>query len=82
MADGYADSGLGTKRNAELPDLQLPVYRGDNVPSGDQQAMSPEERRLLAVIEAIKMRRAQRGDVGFDPTQAGGQMGGTEGGVP
>jgi hypothetical protein len=77
MADGYPEVSLGTKRSAELPDLQLPVYRGDNVPSGDQQAMSPDERRLLAVIEAIKMRRSQRGDVGFDPTQAEG-----EGGMP
>jgi hypothetical protein len=80
MADGYPDVGLGTKRSTALPDLQLPVYRGDTA-AAEQGSVSPEERRLLAVIEAIKMRRAQRGDVGFDPAQQQ-QQPGVEGAMP
>ena len=55
MADGYYDPILGAKREAALPDLQLPVYRGEGVPTGDQ--MTPDQRRLMAVLEAIKRRR-------------------------
>lgn len=62
MADGYYDPILGQKREAGLPDYNLNVYRGEGVPTGDQteQAMTPDQRRLLAMLQAIRMRRMQQ----------------------
>lgn len=60
MADPrYPDVDLtGMKQDAALPDLQLQGYRGENAAQDQgQMAMTPQQRKVMAYIQALKQRR-------------------------
>lgn len=75
---------MGAKRDVQLPtDYALPVYRGEGTQMGGQMTgggmqqggqMTDDQRRLLAVLQAIRMRRQQMGQGGASGMQANGMM--------
>lgn len=61
-AEGYAEGGqvrddvLGQKREADLPEYQLPVYRGE---TAKQEAAEPHEDEDKATL-AAELRKRQK----------------------
>jgi len=73
MAENYyPDVQLGPKTDTALPDLQLPVYRGDNAGADGQVQMTPQKRKVMAYLQALRAKRMQQ-EQGAQMPQ-GGQM--------
>lgn len=81
MADPrYPDVDMSAmKTDSQLPEMQLPVYRGENAAQDQSQmAMTPQRRKVMAYLQALRQRRMMQQQQGAQMPQGmapqGGQM--------